>query len=52
MSEKTTIQIRIDRKLHKQLKIKATENGTTITSLASDIIGDMLATNLAADEID
>lgn len=36
--DKNTIQIRIDRKLHKQLKYRAINNEKTITLLASQMI--------------
>jgi hypothetical protein len=43
--ENLTIQIRIDRKLHKLLKYKALESEETITKLATDLISKGLANN-------
>lgn len=46
MENKKTIQIRIDRALHKQLKYRAIEDEKTITRVASQMISYCLANNI------
>jgi len=46
MTNKTTLQIRINRSLHKQLKYRSVEDGKTITRLASQMISHCLTNNI------
>lgn len=43
IDKKTTKQIRIDAGLHKLLKIKATEDGTSIKDCLEGYLGELLA---------
>lgn len=53
MQDQKTIQIRIDRKLHKQLKLRAFRNDKSITLLATQMILYCLANKTSfEDEID
>ncbi len=43
IDQKTTRQVRIDKGLHKMLKIYAAESGMTIKALLEDYLSDLLA---------
>jgi hypothetical protein len=46
MEDKKTIQIRIDRKIHKKLKYQSIEEEKTITQMATEMILYCLANNI------